>query len=384
MARDIYAEMQKAATEEEFNNLKQERYEKEQSLKAAGAWDNSWVPTSELLYGVGGYLPAANPGSGDYVLGSGAPAARTAPNPYTQIMGQMTERLRGQKAIQKQAVEDSYSRLAQNAYIEKMKALANTPAALARGGQTGGLAETTLLAPQIAYGSLLDELGRSKTAALSQIDLAADEAALQLASDLAAQAAAQANADRSYNYQLYKDSQSDERYKTGQAYDQAWDAAAAGDFSFLKKMGIDTTAMEEEQKKKNQVLAAKYSAPAGKGSTGSSGSSPSFAQTSDTLYKNAKAMLTNGANTQRVADYLLESAEPDIAAQYMKLLDLFGGEWKSSKAYATLEEVVQSNLSQGKGDTAANLISYWYKLGDITRLEAIRMMVDYALPLSGL
>ena len=73
-----------------------------------------------------------------------------------------------------------------------------------------------------------------------------------------------------------------------------------------------------------------------------------------------------------------------MAAQYMKLLDLFGGEWKSSKAYATLEEVVQSNLSQGKGDTAANLISYWYKLGDITRLEAIRMMVDYALPLSGL
>jgi hypothetical protein len=177
--------------------------------------------------------------------------------------------------------------------------------------------------------------------------------------------------------------QADRQYEEKTAYDRAWKAATAGDFSFLKNLGVDTSGMEKEYNMKISPVYAKGGTSA-KGESSGDKTDAGLVTTSDVLYKNAKAILENGGNAQRVADYLLYSAPPEQAAQYIKLLDLFGGLWKNTKQYTNLEDVVKSNLEHGKNDTAANLISRWLQMGEITRLDAIRMMVSHNLPLSGI
>ena len=91
------------------------------------------------------------------------------------------------KSNQKQNVNTQFDTAAQQAYIQKMRPRRKTPhpAIMAMTGQTGGLAETSALAPQLAYGNALTQLNQSKSQALSQIDMSADQQALQMAIEFA-------------------------------------------------------------------------------------------------------------------------------------------------------------------------------------------------------
>ena len=262
MARDIYNEMQNAKTPEEYNALAAERYEKELGMKASGTWNDAWKSTSDM--------------GGGYVLGSNAPMKNSYSNPYAQLQQQSSAQLQNMKSNQKQNVNTQFDTAAQQAYIQKMQAEKNAPAIMAMTGQTGGLAETSALAPQLAYGNALTQLNQSKSQALSQIDMSADQQALQMAIEFADKAISQANNDRNFDYGMSRDRISDSRYAdetaysrgaTAQqtAYQRALDASKYGDFTGLRNLGIDTSGSEKDYNNRNNPYYGKAVSSGGSG-----------------------------------------------------------------------------------------------------------------------
>lgn len=206
------------ATTEQKNNAYYQRLNKEKKMKADGTWDNSWATTTDL------YTP--QPTAADYMAQARREAERA---------------LNSSKASQKESVAAQSKALEQQAYIQKMQSMGNLQAANALSGQTGGLAETTALAPQTAYGNALNTIGANRLEANRQIDQAADAQALQLAVDFADKQINQMNLDREFenaNYwnnknwdfsqQQYADSRKDTAWSQSfQEREAAWDRAVS-------------------------------------------------------------------------------------------------------------------------------------------------------------
>lgn len=206
------------ATTEQKNNAYYQRLNKEKKMKADGTWDNSWATTTDL------YTP--QPTAADYMAQARREAERA---------------LNSSKASQKESVAAQSKALEQQAYIQKMQSMGNLQAANALSGQTGGLAETTALAPQTAYGNALNTIGANRLEANRQIDQAADAQALQLAVDFADKQINQMNLDREFenaNYwnnknwdfsqTQYADSRKDTAWSQSfQEREAAWDKAVS-------------------------------------------------------------------------------------------------------------------------------------------------------------
>lgn len=206
------------ATTEQKNKAYYDRLKKEASMKADGTWDNSWATTTDL------YTP--QPTAADYM----AQARREA-----------AQALKNSKTSQKESVAAQSDALERQAYIQMMQSMGNLQAANALSGQTGGLAETTALAPQTAYGNALNTIGANRLEANRQIDQAADAQALQLAVDFADKQINQMNLDREFenanfwnkqnwdfSQQQYADSRSDTAWSQSfQEREAAWDKAVS-------------------------------------------------------------------------------------------------------------------------------------------------------------
>ena len=111
--------------------------------------------------------------------------------------------LTNQKNSQKASVEAQVKNLQQQASLQKVKELGNLNKINALKGQTGGLAESTLLAPTAAYRNTLNEIGANQMEANRQIDQAADAQELQLAIDFADKALSQMNLENQMQNQNY-------------------------------------------------------------------------------------------------------------------------------------------------------------------------------------
>lgn len=157
------------------------RQQKENDMKAEGTWDPDWKTTSEL------YSPPPKNTS----LSSGN---QTSTSGFlTSQQNKANNLLTNQKNSQKASVEAQVKNLQQQAYLQKVKELGNLNKINALKGQTGGLAESTMLAPTAAYRNTLNEIGANQMEANRQIDQAADAQELQLAINFADKALNQMN-----------------------------------------------------------------------------------------------------------------------------------------------------------------------------------------------
>ena len=191
----------------------------------------------------GGYA-IANPysgGSGSSGWGSGG---LSSTNPYNQILEaqrKSEQRLKNSKKTQLKNLDAQIDDARRAAYVQKMQAQYNVPAALALTGQTGGLSETVAAAPQVTYQNALTELDRARMQAANEIELANDEQALSLAMDYADRLIAQLNSDRAFAYNAQRDAVSDSQWRESFDYSKQQDALAScmqtGNFSRMKEYG---------------------------------------------------------------------------------------------------------------------------------------------------
>ncbi len=197
--RDIHQEILDASSDEERDRLLAERQAKENSMRAEGSWDSSWVPTSVLVAQVSG--PASSSSS------SSSGRSITGGDLLSGLQSDLQKQMDDARNSQLAGVEAQYEQLAQNAYIERMRSEANLPTLMQSAGLSGGMAESSAIAPALQYGSTLSSLGRAQAQAQQNINQAADTQALELAIQMASQQLAQFNTDRAYDSQQWQAAQ---------------------------------------------------------------------------------------------------------------------------------------------------------------------------------
>lgn len=163
-------------------------------------------------------------------------------NAYEQARKQVQDYLNQITATQKQNAEEKYKELERQAYIQKMQNQQNMPSLAAMSGITGGLSESAMLQPQLAYGNALNSINKTRTQGMNDIDIAANQQRASLEQDYADKIIAQKNLERQLSW------------------NEAVQAANYGDYSKLRALGV------------NVDTSLLYGASSGSG-TGRSGSS---------------------------------------------------------------------------------------------------------------
>lgn len=240
---DLGEKILNATTDAEKQAYATLRQQKEDYMKAAGTWDPSWKTTSEFYTAPQQKLPQ--------MPNLDLSAYLESQNYLNQMQAQNQQYLNSMKQTQKQNANASYDELSRQAYIQKLQNEKNAPKYMAMTGQTGGLSETTAIAPTVAYGNTLSDIGTSRAQTLSQIDLASDEQALQIAMAYADKAIAQANADRNLSYSAYRDQMGDYQYNQGFQYQAGRDEIA--DNRYDSEWAYQT-AQKEKQEAYNRAM----------------------------------------------------------------------------------------------------------------------------------
>jgi len=161
---------------------------------------------------------------------------------YQDLQADADKRLEAMRRNQINTINDTYDDLEKDAYITKMQADASLPAILASTGRTGGMAETTAVAPTVAYQNALTSYGKERAKAINEINLASDQQALQIAIDFADKIINQANIDRSYNYSVNSD-QWNHNFQLGQ-------------FNYTKQQDMLSNQRNDQQYKDIQTQSA--------------------------------------------------------------------------------------------------------------------------------
>jgi hypothetical protein len=187
-----------------------------------------------------GYIPISKPQAE-------APSASTY-NPYIEAEEKANSLLASQKEGQIKQTNQSFDKSNQNAYIQREQQMLNLPIQLMANGITGGMAETTQARIGTAYGNQVNSNEQARANAVNNINMAADQQALQMAIDFADKKIAQSNwqtqfdrnvleSDRNFNWNAYTDNR-DYNFNKGQAdIDNAYRQNAYDDS--MKQQGID-------------------------------------------------------------------------------------------------------------------------------------------------
>lgn len=256
------------------------RTEKERAMRAAGTWNNSWMPTSELQSVINSSyygnpyadFPSAQPPDSYMDVQEeqnrlASEREELARQLYENQVRQGTDRLNAQR----DNVNRTYDDASRQAYISYMQNQRAIPGQLANAGITGGAAESTMLGAQTAYQDSVGSIGVAKQKAMQDIDMAVTE--LQNSGDvesaqyilanrekIADNFAQNAYAEIARNDNLKQLSREEERYAKDDAYRESaltgmyngkptYDARQdsyqkamefgmlTGDFSWLKQFG---------------------------------------------------------------------------------------------------------------------------------------------------
>lgn len=284
---DYAAAYSAAKTPEQRAALAKSRSAKVAAMKASGTYDSSWDDTWNKIYnanpvegmdssgnfGVWGNTPVSQLGLGNNTktttkqssYSTYTPTAYQSNttyqsnNPYVTAQNQAQDRLANAKQTQINQVNRLYDNQAKQAYIQREQNKANLPTQLAAQGITGGMAESTAARINTAYGNQLATNEAARMNAITDINIAADQQAIDMALQYADRIIAQQNADRNYNlardqfqtgvdqwnktfaYQQGRDAVSDARYANewqyqlnrdaiaDQRYNQEWDYQRARD-----------------------------------------------------------------------------------------------------------------------------------------------------------
>ena len=169
-------------------------------------------------------------------------------NPYIEAEEKANSLLASQKEAQIKQTNQSFDKSNQNAYIQREQQKLNLPTQLAAYGITGGMAETTAARIGTAYGNQVNSNEQARASAINNINMAADQQALQMAIDFADKKIAQSNwqtqfdrnvyeSDRNFGWNAYTYNK-DFNFNKGQAdIDNAYRQNAYEDS--LKQQGID-------------------------------------------------------------------------------------------------------------------------------------------------
>lgn len=134
-----------------------------------------------------GYIPVSKPQTNVQT-----PPASTY-NPYIEAEEKANSLLTSQKEAQIKQTNQSFDKSNQNAYILREQQKLNLPTQLAANGITGGMAETTAARIGTAYGNQVNSNEQARASAINNINMAADQQALQMAIDFADKKIAQSN-----------------------------------------------------------------------------------------------------------------------------------------------------------------------------------------------
>ena len=232
------------------------RYEKEKQMRAAGTWNNNWIPTEQLLDKVNNTI---QPQTQTTFADSASQFEQRqednnalAQKYYEQLVQQGIDRLNAQRG----GINSSYDDAARQAYISYQQQQKATPQQMAALGMTGGATESSLIQQQSAYQGNLSGLESARNKALNDISTAVTD--LQNSGDLQTAQYILSNADKisevylnalnadiSRRDNLSQQATQNAQYSDSVAYSQKQDAyskalqiaQATGNFSVMKQYG---------------------------------------------------------------------------------------------------------------------------------------------------
>jgi len=191
-------------------------------------------------------------------------------NRLAELYERQIEALEEAKAEQERALRSAYNQnvntlgvsaddAKRQAYIAKRKAMKELPAAMAAGGHTGGVTETTAGAIETEYLNALTDIDEEKAAALAQLqsDLAAGVAS-NAQGYLSQIAAAEASAAEAMQKQLSKGAVAGAATGAGAVVKAPTDYDIDTTIKLMEK-GYDTEAVREAAKKYGLLDVEKYS-----------------------------------------------------------------------------------------------------------------------------
>ena len=282
--------------------LLEQRQNKLDHLETIGKKNTDWADNATVATWTGTYQPGGwneatasyNPvgGQNQEVTGLTAAAGKGADAAYDRYLGLVQEQYKASareqdKALtaavangvaelraQAESINQSYDDLARQAYISYMQGAKNLPYTLSVNGLNGGASESALVTLGTAYQENLGASERERLKALRQID--SEIAALRSTGDVERANAAASRAEQEAKtmasmYQRLLDAQlseaqsiANQAYRQQQlsqnaeqeAYERRLMAAKlladAGDFSGYRALGMDTTALENAYRIKEE------------------------------------------------------------------------------------------------------------------------------------
>lgn len=189
-----------------------------------------------------------NPDGTGYIPVSNTQTKASTYNPYIEAEEKANSLLASQKEGQIKQTNQSFDKSNQNAYIQREQQMLNLPIQLAANGITGGMAETTAARIGTAYGNQVNSNEQARASAINNINMAADQQALQMAIDFADKKIAQNNwqtqfdrsvleSDRNFGWNAYTYNKDFNFNKEQADIDNAYRQNAYEDS--LKQQGID-------------------------------------------------------------------------------------------------------------------------------------------------
>ena len=145
-----------------------------------------------------GYIPVSKPQT------NAQPPSTSTYNPYIEAEEKANSLLASQKEAQIKQTNQSFDKSNQNAYIQREQQKLNLPTQLAANGITGGMAETTAARIGTAYGNQVNSNEQARASAINNINMAADQQALQMAIDFADKKIAQSNWQTQFDRNVYE------------------------------------------------------------------------------------------------------------------------------------------------------------------------------------